>query len=53
MKKINDIQMNEQLLMVTLGCKPTDEEVAQKCNMTVEKILFYRRKALDATSLDK
>ena len=39
--------------MTTLGRKPTDEEVAQKCNMTVEKVLFYRRKALDATSLDK
>lgn len=52
-KKINDIRINERLLMTTLGRRPTDEEVAQKCNMTVEKVLFYRRKAMDATSLDK
>lgn len=52
-KKINDIRISERLLMTTLGRKPTDEEVSQKCNLTVEKILFYRRKALDATSLDK
>lgn len=51
--KINDIRINERLLITTLGRKPSDEEVAQKCNMTVEKVLFYRRKAQDATSLDK
>ena len=39
--------------MSTLGRKPTDEEIAQKCDMPLEKVLFYRRKALDATSLDK
>lgn len=52
-KKINDIRINERLLMSTLGRKPTDEEIAQKCDMPLEKVLFYRRKALDATSLDK
>mmetsp|Transcript_12348 Transcript_12348/g.15237 ORF Transcript_12348/g.15237 Transcript_12348/m.15237 type:complete len:615 (+) Transcript_12348:167-2011(+) len=52
-KKINDIRINERLLTTTLGRKPTDDEVAQKCNMTVKKVQFYRRKAMDATSLDK
>eukprot|EP00553_Chaetoceros_curvisetus_P013421 CAMPEP_0204640648 /NCGR_PEP_ID=MMETSP0717-20131115/48063_1 /ASSEMBLY_ACC=CAM_ASM_000666 /TAXON_ID=230516 /ORGANISM="Chaetoceros curvisetus" /LENGTH=463 /DNA_ID=CAMNT_0051661121 /DNA_START=122 /DNA_END=1513 /DNA_ORIENTATION=+ len=52
-KKINDIRINERLLMTTLGRKPTDEEVAQKCNLTVEKILFYRKAAKDVESLDK
>jgi len=53
MKKINDIRINERLLMTTLGRKPTDEEVASKCNMTIEKVLFYRKSAKDVESLDK
>ena len=53
MKKINDIRINERLLINSLGRKPSDQEVADKCQLTVEKLLFYRKAAIDATSLDK
>eukprot|EP00559_Dactyliosolen_fragilissimus_P004763 CAMPEP_0184863036 /NCGR_PEP_ID=MMETSP0580-20130426/8630_1 /TAXON_ID=1118495 /ORGANISM="Dactyliosolen fragilissimus" /LENGTH=538 /DNA_ID=CAMNT_0027361089 /DNA_START=326 /DNA_END=1942 /DNA_ORIENTATION=+ len=53
MKKINDMRINERLLMNELGRKPTDEEIAKKIGLTVEKLHFYRKAALDATSLDK
>jgi RNA polymerase sigma factor (sigma-70 family) len=53
MKKINDIRINERLLMTTLGRKPTDEEVAAKCNLPIDKLWFYRKAAMDMTSLDK
>jgi RNA polymerase primary sigma factor len=53
MKRINDIRINERLLMTTLGRKPTDEEVAAKCNLPIEKLWFYRKAAMDITSLDK
>jgi len=52
-KKINDIRINERLLMTTLGRKPTNDEVAAKCNLTVEKILFYKKAAREIESLDK
>lgn len=53
MKKINDIRINERLLMTTLGRKPTEEEVAKKCNISLEKLQFYKKAAQDVTSLDK
>ncbi len=53
MQKVNEIRINERLLMTTMGRKPTDDEVAAKCNLTVQKLQFYRQSAQDATSLDK
>jgi RNA polymerase primary sigma factor len=53
MKKINDIRINERVLMNTLGRRPTDEEVAEKCNLSIEKLQFYKNAAKDVTSLDK
>jgi len=53
MQKINEIRINERLLMNSLGRKPTDEEVAQKSSLDVGKLLFYRKVAQDAISLDK
>lgn len=52
MKKINDIRINERLLMTTLGRKPTKDELAAKCNLSMEKIEFYQKAARDVTSLD-
>jgi len=53
-QKINDIKINERLLITTLGRKPTNEELATKCNLSVEKLQFYRKAAQDAIiSLDK
>jgi RNA polymerase primary sigma factor len=53
MQKINEIRINERVLMNSLGRKPTDEEVAQKSSLDVPKLLFYRKAAQDAISLDK
>mmetsp|Transcript_16709 Transcript_16709/g.31656 ORF Transcript_16709/g.31656 Transcript_16709/m.31656 type:complete len:594 (+) Transcript_16709:97-1878(+) len=53
MKKINDIRINERVLMNALGRRPTDEEVAEKCNLSIEKLQFYKNAAKDVTSLDK
>lgn len=52
-KKINDIRIQERVLMATLGRRPTDEEVAQKVGLTVEKLNFYKQSAKDVQSLDK
>jgi RNA polymerase primary sigma factor len=52
-KKINDIRIQERVLMSTLGRRPTDEEVAQKVGLTVEKLNFYRQSAKEVKSLDK
>jgi len=52
-QKINDIKINERLLMNTLGRKPSNDELATKCNLSVEKLQFYRKSARDALSLDK
>lgn len=53
-QKINDIKINERLLINTLGRKPTNEEIAAKCNLSVPKLQFYRKAAQDAiVSLDK
>jgi RNA polymerase primary sigma factor len=52
-KKINDIRIQERVLMSTLGRRPTDEEVAEKVGMTVEKLNFYRHSAKEVGSLDK
>jgi RNA polymerase primary sigma factor len=52
MKKINDIRINERLMMNTLGRKPSVDELAEKCNLTVEKVQFYQKAAEDVTSLD-
>ena len=53
MKKINDIRINERLLMTTLGRKPTEEEIAEKTNISLKKLQFYKKAAKDVTSLDK
>jgi len=53
MKKINDIRINERLLMTTLGRKPTEEEIADKTNISLKKLQFYKKAAKDVTSLDK
>lgn len=53
MKKINDIRINERLLMTTLGRKPTEEEIANKTNISLKKLQFYKKAAKDVTSLDK
>ena len=47
------MRINERVLMNSLGRKPTDEEVAQKSSLDVGKLLFYRKVAQDAISLDK
>ena len=52
-KKINDIRISERVLMSKLGRRATDEEVAQKVGMTVEKLNFYRQSAKEVKSLDK
>ena len=52
MKKINDIRINERLLMTTLGRRPTEDELAAKCNLSIDKIQFYKKAAKDVTSLD-
>ncbi|KAL3802449.1 hypothetical protein ACHAWO_004751 [Cyclotella atomus] len=52
-KKINDIRIQERVLMSTLGRRPTDEEVAEKVGMSVEKLNFYRQSAKEVGSLDK
>ena len=35
------------------GRRPKDHEVAEKLEMKVEQIIFYKKAALDASSLDK
>jgi len=52
-KKINDIRIHERVLMNELGRRPRDEELAEKCGMTVEKLNFYRSSAKEVGSLDK
>jgi RNA polymerase primary sigma factor len=53
MQKINEIRINERVLMNSLGRKPTDEEIAEKSSLDLRKLLFYRKVANDAISLDK
>ena len=53
MKKINDIRITERLLMNELGRRPKDDEIAEKLGMKVDQILFYKKAAMDAGSLDK
>ncbi|KAL7437829.1 hypothetical protein ACHAXM_005854 [Skeletonema potamos] len=52
-KKINDIRIQERVLMTQLGRRPSDEEVAEKVAMSVEKLNFYRQSAKGVSSLDK
>lgn len=51
--KINKIKITEVTLKDELGRAPTDEEVADKLEMTVENLNFYRQKSQKAFSLDK
>mmetsp|Transcript_17747 Transcript_17747/g.26464 ORF Transcript_17747/g.26464 Transcript_17747/m.26464 type:complete len:719 (-) Transcript_17747:33-2189(-) len=53
MKKINDIRINERVLMDEIGRKPTDEEIAKRCGLSVDRLQFYRNAARDVASLDK
>jgi RNA polymerase primary sigma factor len=52
-KKINDIRINERLLMAEKGRKPTDAEVAAKCDLSVKELAFYRRSAREVVSIDQ
>jgi len=52
-KKINDIRINERLLMAEHGRKPTDAEVATKCEVSLKELAFYRRSARDVVSIDQ
>jgi len=52
-KKINDIRINERLLMADLGRKPTDTEVAAKCELSQKELAFYRRSAREVVSIDQ
>lgn len=52
-KKINDIRINERLLMAEMGRKPTDAEVAEKCEISLKELAFYRRSARDVVSIDQ
>lgn len=52
-KKINDVRIAERVLMTDLGRKPNDAEVAEKVGMSVKKLNFYRKSALEVSSLDK
>lgn len=51
--KINQIKITEVTLKDELGRKPTDQEVADKLEISIENLLFYRQKSLNAFSLDK
>lgn len=53
MKKINEIRIAERLLMTELGHKPTDEELSERVEMSVEKLNFYRKSAAEVGSLDR
>ena len=51
--KINQIQITEVTLKDELGRKPTDQEIADKLEITVENLEFFRQKSHKAFSLDK
>jgi len=51
--KINQIKITEVTLKDELGRKPTDKEVAEKLEISVDKLQFYREKSVHAFSLDK
>mmetsp|Transcript_14452 Transcript_14452/g.20680 ORF Transcript_14452/g.20680 Transcript_14452/m.20680 type:complete len:562 (-) Transcript_14452:105-1790(-) len=52
--KINTIRIAEvQLAAKNMGKKPSDAEVAEYLQMTVQKVQFYKRTANDAVSLNK
>eukprot|EP00594_Rhizosolenia_setigera_P009878 CAMPEP_0178956694 /NCGR_PEP_ID=MMETSP0789-20121207/10435_1 /TAXON_ID=3005 /ORGANISM="Rhizosolenia setigera, Strain CCMP 1694" /LENGTH=473 /DNA_ID=CAMNT_0020638729 /DNA_START=283 /DNA_END=1704 /DNA_ORIENTATION=+ len=52
-RKINQIKITEVTLKDELGRKPTDKELAEALEITVEKLQFYRQKSQTAMSLDK
>lgn len=52
-KKINDIRINERLLTAEKGRRPTDAEVAAKCDISLKELAFYRRSARDVVSIDQ
>ena len=52
-KQINDIRINERLLMAEHGRRPTDAEVAAKCEVSLKELAFYRRSARDVVSIDQ
>ena len=46
--KINQIQITEVTMKDELGRKPTDEEVADKLEISVENLQFYKQKSMNA-----
>ena len=53
LQKINDIRIKERVLMTELGRRPHDEELADKCGMSVQRLNFYRNSANEVSSLDR
>jgi len=53
MKKINGIRINERLFLRILGRKSTEEEIANKTNISLKNLQFHKKAAKDVTSLDK
>jgi len=51
--KINDIRIQERILMNEMGRRPHDEEVAERCGISMAKLSFYRKCAQEVGSLDK
>ena len=52
-KKINNIWITERVLMTELGRKPSEEQLAKKCGLSINKLNFYRTSAKEVSSLDK
>ena len=53
MRRINMIRIAEVQLLGELGRKPTEFEVADHLEMSVEKVQFYKRSGEDAMSMDR
>lgn len=51
--KINQIQIAEVTLKNTLGRKPSDTELAERLEFTLDELNFYRQKSNSAIALDK
>ena len=52
-EQINKISMMERRLTLELGREPTAEEIAAKCNLTLDRYKEIQKYALDLESLDQ